>query len=247
MIANTTAAIEKITGQLKTLNTIRKFFTLFLYSAYLVYRIVAGNGYLALNITLLALTLGYAAFFIYFSSIDKKTANKKTYRIINRVYRWSKLLLTGIGVGLNVSGFLAVAGEGLTPLNLVFAVLMPAFLVLQIIFDILFEYANYCFGLLKKGVEKDIENIKETYEKPIKMVENVRATVEGIKNVKESVAGFTSAFIQKSKDKRDARKERKAEKRAEKKEPLPEVAATEDPLVIDVEAHDELPPAQSEE
>ena len=124
MIANTTAAIEKITGQLKTLNTIRKFFTLLIYSAYLVYRIVAGNGYLALNITLLALTLGYAAFFIYYASIDKKTANKKTYHIVNRVYRWSKLLLTGIGVGLNVSGFLAVAGEGLTPLNLVFAVLI---------------------------------------------------------------------------------------------------------------------------
>ena len=89
MIANTTAAIEKITGQLKTLNTFRKFMTLLLYSAYLIYRIIAGNGYLALNVTLLALTCLYAAFFIYFISVDKNSANKKTYGVVKRVYRWS--------------------------------------------------------------------------------------------------------------------------------------------------------------
>ena len=167
MIANTTAAIEKITGQLKTLNTFRKFMTLLLYSAYLIYRIVAGNGYFALNVTLLALTCLYAAFFVYYISVDRNATNKKTYGVVKRVYRWSKLLLTGIGVGLNVSGFLTVAGEGLTLPNLLFAIVMPAFLVLQIVFDVIFEYANYCFGILKKGVEKDIEKVKETYQKPL--------------------------------------------------------------------------------
>lgn len=250
MIANTTAAIEKITGQLKTLNTFRKFMTLLLYSAYLIYRIIAGNGYLALNVTLLALTCLYAAFFVYFISVDKNSANKKTYGVVKRVYRWSKLLLTGIGIGLNVSGFLTVAGEGLTLPNLLFAILMPAFFVLQIVFDVLFEYANYCFGLLKKGVEKDIEKVKETYQKPLKVVENVRTTMDGLKNVKEGMAGITSAILQKSKekmaDRRAKREEKKAKKAIEEEIAAPAVAATEAPLVIDVEAHDALPPSEDE-
>ncbi len=248
MIDNTTAAIEKITGQLKTLNTFRKFLTLLLYGAYLVYRIIVGNGYLALNVTLLTLTGLYAAFFIYFISIDKSATNKKRYGVVKRVYRWSKLLLTGIGIGLNVSGFLTVAVEGLTLPNLLFAILMPAFFVLQLVFDVIFEYANYCFGLLKKGVEKDVEKVKETYQKPLKVVESVRTTMDGLKNVKEGMAGITSAILRKGKEKmadRRARKEEKKAKRAVEEEIVaPAVAAAEEPLVIDVEAHDALPPTE---
>ena len=242
MIENTLSSIEKITGQLKTLNTVRKFLTLLLYSAYLIYRIVSGSGYLALNIVLLTLTSLYAAFFIYCISVDKKTLDKKTVYIVKRIYRWSKLLFTGIGIGLNFSSFLIAAKQGLTIENLIFCVVMPAFFVFQVICDILFEYANYCFRLLKKGFMADVEKIKEKYEKPITVVKNVKSTLDGFKNVKEGMAGLASSFLKN-------RKKKKAEKR-ERANEAPEVAATEEtPEVIEVEAKDvtELPPGQASE
>lgn len=241
MIENTLFSIEKITGQLKTLNTVRKFVTLILYSAYLVYRIVSGGGYLALNIALLAITCLYGAFFIYCLSVDKKTLNKKTVYVIKRAYRWSKLVFTGIGVGLNFSSFLAAAKEGMTIQNLVFCVIMPAFFVFQVICDIIFEYANYCFRLLKKGVMADVDKIKEKYEKPIEVVKNVKSTFDGIKNVKEGVVGLASSFIKNRKKKKEEKKKNTEE--------IKEIAASDEeetPEVIEVEAKDvtELPPGQ---
>ncbi len=231
MINNTLSSIEKITGQLKTLNKVRKFLTLILYSGYLVYRIVANNGYFALNICLLAVTVLYGTFYVYYVSTDKNTMEKDSVRKVNRVYRWSKHVLTGIGVGLNVSGFLAVADQGLTVQNLVFAIIMPAFLVLQIVFDIIYEYALYCFKLLKKGFMADVDAAKEKYEKPIQMVQNVRATVGGIKNVKDGVVGIASSFFKKRK--------KKGEPEPEEQEPLPQIAAAEEPPeVIEVTSED---------
>ena len=99
-------------------------------------------------------------------------------------------------------------------------------------------------------MEKDIEKVKETYQKPLKVVENVRTTMDGLKNVKEGMAGITSAILQKSKEKmadRRAKKEEKKAKKATEEEAAPAVAATEAPLVIDVEAHDALPPSENED
>ena len=236
MINNTISSIEKITGQLKTLNSIRKFFTLLLYSAYLIYRLISGTGYFVLNVVLLTLTSLYAAFYIYYVSTDKKTINKKTAYVIKRVYRWSKLLFTGIGIGLNFSSFLTAAKQGMTMENLIFCVIMPAFFVLQIVCDILFEYANYCFRLLKKGFAADVEGIKEKYEKPIEVVKNVKNTFDGLRNVKEGVTGLATSFFKK-------RKKDKNEKTAERQEAIEAVATEETPEVIEVEAKDVTDPA----
>ena len=239
MIENTLSSIEKITGQLKTLNRIRKFLTLFLYSGYLVYRIVANTGYLALNVTLLSLTVLYATFYIYYVSAEKNSLDKETVKKLNGVYRWTKHILTGIGIGLNVSGFLAVADRGLTIQNLIFVVVMPAFFLLQIFFDILYEYANYCFKLIKKGFLADVENLKEKYEKPLHVVQSVRTTMGGMKNVKEGMAGLAASFL-----------EKRRRKKAERKKPTSpvEVAATDEaPEVIEVQPTDLLPPPEDGE
>ncbi len=198
MIDNTLQSIETITGQLKGIDSFRKIITLLLYAAYLIYRIVVGGGYLALNIVLLVLTTAYACFFAFYLSTDKKAFSQKTVKVITDVYRWTKLVFAGIGVGLSVSGFLAVSGEMSTQ-NLIFCILLPIFWVLQLVFDILFDYANYCFNLLKKGFSADIDNLKKTYEKPLQTVEGVRNTMEGFRTLKDGFSTVGQAIFKRKK------------------------------------------------
>lgn len=80
---------------------------------------------------------------------------------------------------------------------------MPVFLVLQVVCDILFEYINYCFKLMKVAVNDDLESLKETYEKPIKAVQGIKDTVEGVTNIKDGISNMAKAlFLRKSRNKK---------------------------------------------
>lgn len=202
MFNRTLKSVETIIGQLKSIDNIRKLLTLLLYIAYLIYRLVANNGYFELNIVLICITVVYMMFFVCYLSFNRKILKPVTVKRINRIYRLTKIMLVAVGVGLNISSFLTIS-VAITPLNLMFAILMPVFLVLQVVCDILFEYITYCFKLMKVAVNEDLESLKETYEKPIKAVQGIKDTVEGVTNIKDGISNIAKAlFLRKSRNKK---------------------------------------------
>ena len=194
MIDNTLKSIELIVGQLRSINAVRKLLTMLVYLGYLVYRLATNAGYLALNIVLLTLTTFYAAFYVYYTAMDRKIQSEKTLHIVDRLCRWAKLVLCLVGAGLTVVGFLSINKE-ITIINLLFAILLPVFLVLQLVFDIIYEYSMYCLRLLKEGVTADINNLKETYHRPLQAVEGVRDAMQGWSAVRHGMGSMLRAVF----------------------------------------------------
>ncbi len=241
MIDNTVSSIKVITDQLKAINRIRQFLTMFLYSGYLIYRIVVNNGYLALNIVLLVLNLCYASFYIYYISTESGKKEKQRAKVVKKVYRLAKHFINAIGVGLTVSSFLTVSSQGITVQNLLFAIIMPVFVFFQFTCDILFEYIGHCIKMIQKGVVADVDQLKEKYEKPIQAVQGMRATMDGLKNVKNGVVDIASSIFKRRKKKKD---QKALEEPAAEPVELLEAAPTEDSPdveVIDVQPGDIVP------
>lgn len=195
MIDNTIHNLELIVSQLKGINNVRKLLTLILYLGYVVYRIAVGAGLLAVNIVLGVLTLFYACFYAYYLSLNRKVQAEKTLRVVDRLCRWARLVLCLVGGGVSVVGIITYAQDA-TMLNLLFAVVLPIFLILQVIFDVVYEYVCYCLRLLREGIEADITQIKETYARPIQAVEGVKDTIQGFQAVKSGVKNIVRSVFQ---------------------------------------------------
>ena len=57
--------------------------------------------------------------------------------------------------------------------------------------------------MMKVAVNEDLESLKETYEKPIKAVQGIKDTVEGVTNIKDGIANMAKAlFLRKSRNKK---------------------------------------------
>ena len=194
MIDNTLKSIEQIASQLKSINAVRKLLTMLLYMGYLIYRLATGAGYLALNIVLLCLSTFYAAFYVYYTSLDRKILSEKSLHLVDSLCRWAKLVLCLVGAGLTVVGFLTVNQE-INTINLIFAILLPVFLVLQLVFDLVYEYILYCLRLLKDGIGADIDNLKQTYQRPIQTVAGVRDTMQGWATMRHGMGTMLRAMF----------------------------------------------------
>lgn len=177
MTSNTTQALDIINNQVKAFDRIRSLITMFTYIAYSIYKIVTDKGYIILNCILLGLTVLYAINYIIKLSLTNATVNKKTEKIIKKLYKYSKLVFTATGLGLSISAFLSLTASEITPINLVLAIIMPLLWCLQLIFDIFLEYVYYCYDLIHKGVENDITQIKDTITKPIQVAKKVGENV----------------------------------------------------------------------
>ncbi len=194
MIDNTTKAVDLIIGQLKTADKVRKLLTMLIYIAYVLYRLVSHGGYLALNLVLLAVTVAYMIFYVINMSFDGRLLNRKAVEYVNRFYRWTRFILAAVGTGLTVSGFLAVGAE-YTTVNLILAIVLPVFLVLQLILDLAIDYLTYCFNMLKTAATADIDNFKVQYERPISAVKGVKDAITGMSEFKSGVSGIAKAIF----------------------------------------------------
>ena len=168
-LENTLGAIDSIWGVIKTADTVRLVSTYLIYTAYLVYRIATGGGYLALNICLLALTFFYGVFALTQKVVGKKYISEKVKKGVDTTYTVFKRIFTFVGLGLTVSSIL-VAVNDFTALDFAFAILSGVFACLQIIFDIVFALVGKCFEIIKTAILADVNNFMDEHEKQINMV-----------------------------------------------------------------------------
>jgi hypothetical protein len=136
--------------------------------AFLLYSIIAGNGYLWANIPLLVLTGGFFLFFLivtrgkYYYN-DNPRLTKKVRKII----KYGKRTIKTATLGISVYSFFLL-GSKATVWNAILTALMVIGWVLQVVFDIVVHVIESYIELVKAAVETDIQNLL----KPVNSVGN---------------------------------------------------------------------------
>lgn len=164
MLEYTKAAIKQTVDDFKKVDYVRNVVTQVLYIAYLIYALIAGNGYLWANIPLLLLSVAYFAFFLV---ATHKRMEKKLKATVKTVFTRCKQVIKFFTLGLMVYGIWLTA-ENVTPLGLILSSLMIVGWVLQILFEIILKFFSARVNLIIEGLEADYE----TMTKPARNVGN---------------------------------------------------------------------------
>lgn len=171
MFDYTRAAFRKIVDDFKKIDFIRCVLTQSIYIAYLIYAICIGSGLLAVNIALLTLAVAYFLFFLYMKRYGVQKLVKKT---VKKVYKWSKRLIKLFNLGVMIYG-LAVTANHFTALSLILAALMIVGWVLEILFEVVFNFFLKKAKLIMAGMETDYKQVT----KPVTTVGNFFKKLSG--------------------------------------------------------------------
>ena len=114
--------------------------------AYPIFSILTKRGNLYINIAVLTVTSLYALFWLIFG-------NKKAYKI-DRIFKWSKLLLNAVSLGVNAYA-IYVTATNFNFISMFINFAMGTFFVFNVIFNILYDVVS--FKLNKFMIEKKDE------------------------------------------------------------------------------------------
>jgi len=204
MFDHTKAAFKKTVNDFKKIDLIRNIATQLIYIAYLIYAICIQSGYLIANIVLLTLAIAYFIFFLYMKTRGVKRNVKRT---VKNVYKWSKQFVKLFNLGVMIYG-LSITANHFTAPSLILASLMIVGWVLQILFEVVFQFFLRKAKFIMEGMEADYQKIT----KPVKSVGNFFKKVMG-KEVKEEPAPSKDRIILEEMVSKE-----KAEKRRQKEE-----------------------------
>lgn len=174
MLDYTKMAIKQTISDLKRTDYIRNVATQIIYIIYLVYTLIAGVGYLALNVILLVISTSYFVFFLTMTSLGKTPEGKTVKKTGTRVYVWCKRLIKLFTLGLTVYG-ICTAVERVSALSVILAALMIVGWCLQIIFEVLIKILTNRVNFILEGLEADLDNML----KPVRSVGNFFKKVTG--------------------------------------------------------------------
>lgn len=174
MLDYTKMAIKQTISDLKRTDYIRNVATQIIYIIYLVYTLIVGTGYLALNIILLVISISYFVFFLTMTSLGKTPEGKTVKKAGTRVYVWCKRLIKLFTLGLTVYG-ICTAAERVSALSVILAALMIVGWCLQIIFEVLIKILTNRVNFILEGLEADLDNML----KPVRSVGNFFKKVTG--------------------------------------------------------------------
>ncbi len=134
----------------RILNIVTQLVSIF----FLTYIVVKGNGVLAVNILLLALSCAYFVFFCVTLSNAKKKQLKHT---IKQIFKWSKRAVKLVNLGVMVYAILSSKERSTMDLLLFFGSL--GFWALDIIFEIASMMVKSWALLIYEGLKADVEEI----------------------------------------------------------------------------------------
>lgn len=174
MLDYTKMAIKQTISDLKKTDYIRNVATQIIYIIYLIYTLIVGTGYLALNIVLLVISTSYFVFFLTMTSLGKTPEGKTVKKTGTTVYVWCKRLIKLFTLGLTVYG-ICTAVEHVSALSVLLAALMIVGWCLQIIFEVLIKILTNRVNFILEGLEADLDNML----KPVRSVGNFFKKVTG--------------------------------------------------------------------
>ena len=222
MLDYTKMAIRQTVADLKRTDYIRNVATQIIYIVYLLYNLIAGAGYLALNIVLLIISAAYFVFFLLVTSFGKSPEGKALKKRGTAVYVWCKRLIKLFTLGLTVYGICTAVGH-VSALSVILAALMIVGWCLQIIFEVLIRILTNRVNFILEGLEADLDQML----KPVRSVGNFFKKMTGkevappkqpTKNqlrLKEKVEAYRAELKRK---KEEEKRRRETERSAEKQE-----------------------------
>ena len=158
MLDYTREAFKKTVEDLKRVFYILNVTVQCVYIAYLVYTLIVGTGFFAVNLALLVLSVAYLGFFLVTTAFGKTPEGKIYRKIGKRVYKWCKRALKLFTIGVTVYG-ICNAVNRVSPLAVIFTAMMIVGLLLQVVFEILISIVSKRAKMFLEGFEADVNAI----------------------------------------------------------------------------------------
>ena len=151
VLKQTTSVLERMCADVRRIVFTLGILTQGIYIAYLLYAYKVGRGYGWANLLLLALSLAYLAFYIATRGM-RGTRIKRANRRVKRAYKYAKLGMRALTLGVTVYGFYFTAANA-TP----GAVLLTALMLIGWIIHVAAECILY---LIERRLRRLAEALK---------------------------------------------------------------------------------------
>jgi len=174
MIKYTKTAIDLVIKDLRFYYRIFRILSSAVMAGFFIYAIVTGLGNLVVNIILLSLLVVYLI-------LDLIIDDRKARRYIRHGYHWIKLALRAFTLGTALYGVYE-ASQNITPFNIILLTLMIILWIIQFIFEILVIIFERKKDFVLEAIEKDVEEVKNIYRKPVNAVKGLIKNVFGNKD-----------------------------------------------------------------
>ena len=207
MFKYTKEAVEVLKEDFKRYSRIFKVGSLIFTPAYFIWALISQSGIFAVNITLASLFVAYTIFELIINATGHKTAKL----VVKRTYKWLTFGIRAFTLGSMLYG-IYTATTNVSAMSTIIATLMIILWVFQILLEIVVEIVESKIDLFDKAIRQDVEDIKSSVLKPVKVVSDTFRKLTGRE---------VEAEPEKHKHilKLDKRiQERKEEKKQEKKE-----------------------------
>jgi hypothetical protein len=181
MLSYTKMAFEQTLRDLKRADFVRCLLTILLSIGFLIYKLINNSNYFALNIILLIINSAYLIVFIVITVINATTDNKIEKKKITQFFKWTKRFMLIIMAYLTIVSIIDAPNQ-VSSLSIVFAILMPVSLALQIIFDFVIYYVTSQVKLIRAGIEADLQLLTMPFKNPIAYSKYILAKRKDAKN-----------------------------------------------------------------
>ena len=210
MLDYTKVAIKQIEKDVKRVAFVGSIIAQLIYIAYLVYTIWTKQGFFAINIGLLILSVANFAFFLYANAQEFKATIKRKVHVI---FKRCKQLIRIFTLGVMGYGIYLTAGEASTP-----SIIFLLFMVLGFIADILLEctvrFVVNRSHLFIEAMKADLEEAT----KPVRAVKNFFGRITGNETPQEEPTKQRQFLDEQVGQVRDERKNQRLEKKFLKKQ-----------------------------
>ena len=159
MFNYTQAAIHKICNDVKKTAFFFNLFAPIIYIAYLIVNLITKPDFFYINLALLIISTAYFGFFIYTSCKNVRKYIKKT---VSRVYKYSKIILKTLTLGILIYGIIIENG---TPslLSIIMLVASGIALLLSILIEIIARIVEWWATITIEGFKMDVNWIIKTF------------------------------------------------------------------------------------
>ena len=220
MLDYTKVAIKQIEKDVKRIAFVGSLLAQLVYIAYLVYTLWTKQGFFAVNVGLLILSVAYFAFFLYANAQEFQARTKRRVRII---FKRCKQLIRVFTLGVMGYGIYLTADEASTT-----SILFLVFMILGFFVDIVLEcsvrFVVKRSQLFIEAMKADLEEVT----KPVRAVKSFFNKVTGKETPQEEPTKqreFLDEQVGQVRDERKnkrleekfLRKQQKAQRKAEKR------------------------------
>lgn len=153
MFKNTTASIDAIIRDVKTVALLVTVISNLICIGYFTYASIVGTGFMAINIATVVISLAYII--IYAVTYSKKGTEKKVHSVAAKINSGAKLVFRTITLVATIYGII-IAGSNSNGITIILATLSILMWIVSFVVEVLKYYVEIRFNQLKESLKKDL-------------------------------------------------------------------------------------------